>query len=101
MFNYAQLKIEDEYGTESQNRELTSTHEESYVKESQEIICHLSLVILNGLFNDDNEVKNISYNLLVVTQNAFNLNFGSRFQKHLKCMFQIILPPSCPLLLEL
>lgn len=81
MFNYAQLKIEDEYGTESQNRELTSTHEESYVKESQEIICHLSLVILNGLFNDDNEVKNISYNLLVVTQNAFNLNFGSRFQK--------------------
>ncbi|KAL3241122.1 Inhibitory regulator protein IRA2 [Nakaseomyces bracarensis] len=78
MFNYAQLKIEDEYGTNDPNKTVCSS--EAYIRESKEIICHLALVILVGLFNEDNDVKNISYNLLVVTQNAFNLNFGSRFQ---------------------
>ena len=79
--------MEEDFGTDFSNDISFSTSSSavnaSYcnVKEVGEIISHLSLVILVGLFNEDDLVKNISYNLLVATQEAFNLDFGTRLHK--------------------
>ena len=87
MFYYAQLKMEEDFGTDFSNDISFSTSSSAVnasdcnVKEVGEIISHLSLVILVGLFNEDDLVKNISYNLLVATQEAFNLDFGTRLHK--------------------
>ncbi|CAI4055633.1 GTPase-activating protein IRA1 SKDI_02G2510 [Saccharomyces kudriavzevii IFO 1802] len=87
MFYYTQLKMEEEFGTDFSNDVSFSTSSSAVsasdcnVKEVGEIISHLSLVILVGLFNEDDLVKNISYNLLVATQEAFDLDFGTRLHK--------------------
>ncbi|EJS44753.1 ira1p [Saccharomyces arboricola H-6] len=87
MFYYAQLKMEEEFGTDFSNDISFSSSSSAVnasdckVKEVGEIVSHLSLVIIVGLFNEDDLVKNISYNLLVATQEAFNLDFGTRLHK--------------------
>lgn len=81
MFSYAQSKLQSESYNPSDTATslggtVSNTKEE---KEKNEIICHLCLIILVGLFYDDDTVKHTSYNLMVATQEAFNLNFGTKF----------------------
>lgn len=69
--NYNQMDVVDTINT-------TKSGDESR-RERNETVCHLCLIILVGLFNEDDTVKHISYNLMVATQNAFGLNFGTIF----------------------
>ncbi|CAL9732625.1 inhibitory regulator protein Ira1p [Monosporozyma unispora] len=76
MFYYAESKVDSEYSA------LTTEvleKENKYNTNRDEIVAHLCLVILVGLFSEDETIKNISYNLLVSTQNAFCLDFGTEF----------------------
>lgn len=50
-----------------------------YLDNMDELVAHLCLVILVNLFGDDDNVKNISYNLMVALQDAFDLDFGTKF----------------------
>ncbi|SMN19557.1 similar to Saccharomyces cerevisiae YBR140C IRA1 GTPase-activating protein that negatively regulates RAS by converting it from the GTP-to the GDP-bound inactive form [Maudiozyma saulgeensis] len=81
MFYYAQSKLQSENYNQldlvSASNSSNSTDKGN--KERNEIISHLCLIILVGLFNEDDTVKHISYNLMVATQNAFGLNFGTKF----------------------
>ncbi|GMM57285.1 GTPase-activating protein [Maudiozyma humilis] len=81
MFYYAQSKLQSEsYNPSDAAISLGgSAYNTKEEKEKNEIICHLCLIILVGLFYDDDTVKHTSYNLMVATQEAFNLNFGTKF----------------------
>ncbi|CAB4253634.1 GTPase-activating protein IRA1 [Maudiozyma barnettii] len=81
MFYYAQSKLQSENYNQLDlvsSSNSTNTAEKDN-REINEIISHLCLIILVGLFNEDDTVKHISYNLMVATQNAFGLNFGTKF----------------------
>lgn len=47
-------------------------------KENHEILGSLLLVIYAGFCSDDENVKNISYNVLAATQESFGLDFGCK-----------------------
>lgn len=84
MFYYALDRIEDEYGTEIPSPGVvatTSDINEREAKERHHIICHLLLVVLVGLFNDDATVRSVSYNLMAVTQDTFHLDCGMQFRR--------------------
>lgn len=76
MFYYAQSKSQSENYNQY---ELVQTASTNSTKEKNEIICHFCLIILVGLFDENDAVKYISYNLMVAVQNTFNLNFGTEF----------------------
>lgn len=83
MFYYAVDRIEDEYGPGNSASPIGVSIPDISKRESDErrkTICHLFLVILVGLFNEDDTVKNISYNLLATTQDTFGLEFGTHFR---------------------
>ena len=44
--------------------------------DTNDLIGHLILFVMVGLFSDDNLVKNLSYNMLVAAEEAFDLRFG-------------------------
>lgn len=73
--------MEEEFGTDFSNDVSLSLSSsavntsESNVKEVGEIISHLSLVILVGLFNEDDLVKNISYNPSCGNTRSIRLRF--------------------------
>lgn len=77
MFSYALAKIEDnlDYNATSS---LSNIRNKKYFDNEKETLAHILLIVLVGLFNKDDIVKNISYNLLATTQEAFNLDFGRR-----------------------
>lgn len=81
MFYYAESKVDDDYS--AINTEILEK-KNKITTNRDEIVAHLCLVILVGLFSDDESIKNISYNLLVSTQNAFHLNFGTVFYHSLE-----------------
>lgn len=76
MFYGAESKVESEYSVLSTE---ALEKKNNYDTNRDEIVAHLCLVILVGLFSEDESIKNISYNLMVSTQNAFNLDFGTVF----------------------
>lgn len=81
MFYYAESKVDNNCSVI--NSEMIEKRNKNKTNRD-EIIAHLCLVILVGLFSDDESIKNISYNLLVSTQNAFHLNFGTVFYHSLE-----------------
>ncbi|SCU90650.1 LADA_0F05556g1_1 [Lachancea dasiensis] len=74
IFYYAQAKIEEEY--ENSDFENEKQNSQSDEKELNEILGSLLLVIYAGFCSDNDEVKNISYNVLAATQKSFGINFG-------------------------
>ncbi|CCF59180.1 hypothetical protein KAFR_0G01460 [Kazachstania africana CBS 2517] len=78
MFYYTQSKLETEYEVEGSSTCLT-TEIQKKSRDRYDIICHLLLVIFVNLFNADNVVKNVSYNLLVAVQDAFDLDLGAKY----------------------
>ncbi|CCD23317.1 Ras GTPase activating protein IRA2 NDAI_0B02820 [Naumovozyma dairenensis CBS 421] len=82
MFYYAQMRLSNEYGENLYEPigEIKSTEEDKQIRDNYELIGHLILVILVGLYDDDDIVKNNAYNLMATSRNAFNLNFGANFR---------------------
>ncbi|GAV47238.1 hypothetical protein ZYGR_0H00790 [Zygosaccharomyces rouxii] len=82
MFYYALAKIDDEYGMVSLASDAEDTVTDTDKDEHEQrckTVCHLLLIIMVGLFSEDETVKNVSYNLLAATQDTFKLDFGTRF----------------------
>ncbi|CDF87615.1 BN860_10462g1_1 [Zygosaccharomyces bailii CLIB 213] len=82
MFYYALARIEDEYGVIHMDSSFETGNNDSNKNEYEQrlkTVCHLLLIVVVGLFNEDDVVKNVSYNLLAATQDAFELDFGTRF----------------------
>ncbi|CEP64236.1 RasGAP domain-containing protein LALA0_S10e05600g [Lachancea lanzarotensis] len=80
IFYYAQARIEEEYDggdVESQKQSEVIQNEE---KEHNEILGSLLLVVYAGFCSNDEEVKNVSYNVLAATQEAFGLDFGCKLR---------------------
>ncbi|SCU84295.1 LAMI_0C06964g1_1 [Lachancea mirantina] len=79
IFYYAQARIEEEYedgfGMMAPNND--TQNDES---ETREILGHLLLVVYAGFCSGDEDVKAVSYNLLAVTQEAFELDFGCKLR---------------------
>ncbi|GAV52250.1 hypothetical protein ZYGR_0AG02410 [Zygosaccharomyces rouxii] len=81
MFYYTLAKIDDEYGMVSlasdSEETVTDTNKDEYEQRCK-TVCHLLLIIMVGLYSEDDTVKSVSYNLLATTQDAFKLDFGTR-----------------------
>ncbi|EDO16305.1 hypothetical protein Kpol_1053p43 [Vanderwaltozyma polyspora DSM 70294] len=80
MFSYALAKIQDDIGISNMLSPITKTKNKTTIGNEKETLSHIILVVLAGLFHNDDVVKNIAYNLLATTQDAFNLNFGIKFR---------------------
>ncbi|SCU88882.1 LAFA_0E15060g1_1 [Lachancea sp. 'fantastica'] len=80
IFYYAQARIEEEYdgGDLESQKQNEAIHNDE--KEHNEILGSLLLVIYAGFCSDDEEVKDISYNVLAATQEAFSLDFGFKLR---------------------
>lgn len=87
MFSHAQSRLENEYNIASATNnnirhggEILSLEKEAEsLSENKKIVCHILLVSLVGLFDDDNLVKNFSYNLLAAAEQSFHLDLGTHF----------------------
>ncbi|CCK72560.1 GTPase-activating protein IRA1 KNAG_0K01960 [Huiozyma naganishii CBS 8797] len=79
MFYYAESKLETEFYDTDITYSQTQDKKKKQIDNRNEIIGHLCLVFIVGLFNEDDTVKNISFNLLVATQEAFKLDLGTKF----------------------
>lgn len=100
MFYYALAKIDDEYGVVNvpsalENNEDNSNKDEN--EQKRKTVCHLILIIIIGIYNEDDTVKNVAYNLSAATQDAFNLDFGTRFHSSP----EVYVPSDCGTFLRL
>ncbi|KAG0668708.1 Ras GTPase activating protein ira2 [Maudiozyma exigua] len=82
MFDYAKSRDDFEYlseevGTISNDVQDLAHHSD----ERNDMIGHLMLVTIVGLFTPDDVVKSHAYNLLAAAERAFKLNLGSHFHK--------------------
>ena len=74
MFEFVRSRQAMEY---SETGALISRGERTGGKnDTNDLIGHLILVVMVGLFSDDNLVKNLSYNMLVAAEETFDLRFG-------------------------
>lgn len=80
IFYYAQARIEEEYDNDNFNDTERIQNALSDEHEVKEIFGDILLVIFAGFCSDDDDVKNISYNLLAATQESFNLDFGCKLR---------------------
>lgn len=87
MFSSAQSRLENEYiinsttiSTHSRTT-ITLEREKEKLSDNKKIVCHILLVSMVGLFDEDNLVKNSSYNLLAAAERAFQLDLGTHFHK--------------------
>lgn len=82
MFYYAQARIENEFNDSDFDSSIISTSSEksNQVTENNEIIGHLLLVVIIGLYDEDDIVKNSAYNLIAACKDAFGLDFGTEFR---------------------
>ncbi|KAM3161127.1 Ras-GAP domain-containing protein [Lachancea thermotolerans] len=80
IFYYAQARIEEEYDSPNSENTKQSHNPHNDEKETQEILGSLLLVIYAGFCSDDENVKNISYNVLAATQESFGLDFGCKLR---------------------
>ncbi|KAL3229776.1 Inhibitory regulator protein IRA2 [Nakaseomyces bracarensis] len=87
MFSSAQSRLENEYIINSSavsinsKVALTIEREKENLSDNKKIVCHILLISLVGLFDEDNLVKNYSYNLLAAAERAFHLDLGTHFHK--------------------
>ncbi|SCV00612.1 LAME_0G10902g1_1 [Lachancea meyersii CBS 8951] len=80
IFYYVQARIEEDYDSgdfEIQKQNETIQNDE---REHNEVLSSLLLVIYAGLCSDNEEVKNISYNILAASQEAFGLDFECKLR---------------------
>lgn len=74
---YSGSKLEnDQYNATTTKHNIDKPR---YLDNMDELVAHLCLVILVNLFGDDDNVKNIAYNLMVALQDAFDINFGTKY----------------------
>lgn len=81
MFYYTLAKVDDEYGTVSLTSDSKENATDGNIAEHEErckTVSRVLLIIMVGLYSEDDVVKSVSYNLLASTQDAFKLNFGIR-----------------------
>lgn len=82
MFEYARSREESEYITDgmmaipSNMQDITS-----HLDDRNDMIGHLLLVAIVGLFTADDVVKSHAYNLLAAAERAFKLNLGSHLHR--------------------
>ncbi|QID87911.1 Ras GTPase activating protein ira2 [Saccharomyces pastorianus] len=83
MFYYAQIRLENEYEMDNNSSASSSksSAKDKEQKERNKLLCHLLLVSLIGLFDENKKMKNSSYNLVAATEISFGLNFGSHFHR--------------------
>ncbi|CUS22629.1 LAQU0S06e02366g1_1 [Lachancea quebecensis] len=80
IFYYAQARIEEEYDSPNSENSKQFHNSHNDEKETHEILGSLLLVIYAGFCSDDENVKNISYNVLAATQESFGLDFGCKLR---------------------
>lgn len=76
MFYYALDRIEEEFGVETSSLAMKHDVDETELKERYDIISHLMLVNWVGFLSDDEVIRAVTYNLLVVAQETFHLDCG-------------------------
>jgi len=82
MFEYAKSREEFEYvPDETIVAPIDVQDFAQHSDERNDMIGHLLLVTIVGLFTPDDVVKSHSYNLLAAAERAFKLNLGSHFHK--------------------
>ena len=82
MFDYAKSRDDFEYANEDVNIIGNGVQDLAYHSdERNDMIGHLMLVTIVGLFTPDDIVKCHAYNLLAAAERAFKLNLGSHFHK--------------------
>ena len=68
MFYYAQIRLENEYEMDNNSSASSSNSsaKDKQQKERNKLLCHLLLVSLIGLFDENKKMKNSSYNLSLI-----------------------------------
>lgn len=82
MFKYVKSREETDFGSENLRISLSDVEGNTQqIDEQNDLIGHLLLVVIVGLFDTDDTVKSQSYNLLTAAERAYKLNLGSHFHK--------------------
>ncbi|SCU85403.1 LANO_0C04170g1_1 [Lachancea nothofagi CBS 11611] len=80
IFYYAQARIEEEYDNANYENPKQTQVYQNEDKEHNDILGSLILVVYAGFCSNDEDVKNISYNVLAATQDSFGLDFGCKLR---------------------
>lgn len=77
LFKRSISTIENNYSKEGERFSFSEDQESDVVnrQEHDSTIAHIFLMVILGLLCADNKINDISYNLLVVTKDSFNLKF--------------------------